>query len=77
MYIITFPLAAIIDKILGEDGRTFLSKSQMKKMFSQYEKDKTLNPAERKMMSAALELKTKCIGDVMTPLNKLFMLDIN
>jgi CBS domain containing-hemolysin-like protein len=34
-------------------------------------------PSERKMLSAALELKTKAIGDVMTPLDKAFMLDIN
>jgi CBS domain containing-hemolysin-like protein len=36
-----------------------------------------LNPSERKMLSAALELKTKTIGDVMTPMAKIFMLDIN
>ncbi len=29
------------------------------------------------MLSAALEMKTKTVGDVMTPLSKLFMLDIN
>jgi CBS domain containing-hemolysin-like protein len=49
----------------------------MKKLFEQYEKDKMLNPAERKILSAALELKTKSIGDVMTPISKIFMLDIN
>jgi CBS domain containing-hemolysin-like protein len=49
----------------------------MKKLFEQHEKDKLLNPGERKMLSAALELKTKTIGDVMTPLSKIFMLDIN
>jgi CBS domain containing-hemolysin-like protein len=49
----------------------------MKKLFRKYEKDKMINPSERKMLSAALELKTKTIGDVMTPMNKLFMLDIN
>ena len=49
----------------------------MKKLFEQYEREKMLNPGERKMLSAALELKTKTIGDVMTPINKIFMLDIN
>lgn len=73
----TFPISAIIDKIIGEDGGTYLSKSQMKKLFQQYEKDKMLQPGERKMLSAALELKTKIIGEVMTPITKIFMLDIN
>ena len=49
----------------------------MKKLFEQYEREKMLNPGERKMLSAALELKTKTIGDVMTPITKIFMLDIN
>ena len=77
LYIVTFPISAIIDKLIGEDGGTFLSKSQMKKLFEHYEREKMLNPGERKMLSAALELKTKTIGDVMTPINKIFMLDIN
>jgi len=77
LYILTFPISAIIDKLIGEDGGTFLSKSQMKKLFEQYEREKMLNPGERKMLSAALELKTKTIGDVMTPISKIFMLDIN
>ena len=36
-----------------------------------------LRPSERKILSAALELKTKSVGDVMTPLSKTYMLDIN
>lgn len=34
-------------------------------------------PAERKILHAALELHDKTAADVMTPLNKCFMLDIN
>ena len=77
LFIMTFPISAVIDKIIGEEGGTYLSKSQMKKLFQQYEKDKMLQPGERKMLSAALELKTKIIGEVMTPITKIFMLDIN
>ncbi len=36
-----------------------------------------LNPGERKMLSAALDLKTKTVGDVMTPISTIFMLNIN
>lgn len=77
LYIVTYPIAAVIDKVLGDDEGNFLSKSRMKKLFEQFEKEKTLNPSERKMLSAALELKTKTVGEVMTPLEKAFMLDIN
>ncbi len=77
LYIATYPIAAVIDRVLGDDEGNFLSKSRMKKLFEQYEKEKMLNPSERKILSAALELKTKTIGNVMTPLDKAFMLEIN
>jgi metal transporter CNNM len=33
LYIVTYPIAAVIDKVLGEDDGTFYSKSRMKKLF--------------------------------------------
>jgi CBS domain containing-hemolysin-like protein len=66
-----------LDKILGDEVGNILSKSKMKRLFEQYEKNKFLLPAERKMLSAALELHEKIAGQVMTPLDKTFMLDIN
>eukprot|EP00347_Sterkiella_histriomuscorum_P015763 403355771 len=74
---ITFPLSAILDKILGhEDGEQY-NKTKMKKLFEIYEKDKLLDPSERKILSAALELQDKIAQSVMTPLEKCFMLDID
>lgn len=70
-------MAAILDKVLGEDEGNYLRRSRMKAMFSQYEKQKMLRPEERKILSAALELKTKTVADCMTPLSKAFMLDVN
>lgn len=77
LFIVTYPLAAILDKVLGEEVGTFLSKSRMKKLFEHYEKQQLLKPFERKMLSAALELKEKTVSQVMTPLANTFMLDIN
>ena len=54
-----------------------LSKHQMKRLFEQYEKSELLKPQERKILSAALELKNKIVGDVMTNLGDTFMIDIN
>jgi metal transporter CNNM len=41
-----------------------------------YEKDHFLNAAERKRLTAALEMESKTANDVMTPMDKVFMLDI-
>lgn len=74
---ITFPLSAILDKILGEDVGNVYNKSKMKRLFEIYEKEKLLDPQERKILTAALELHEKTTELVMTPLSKAFMLDID
>ncbi|CDW77164.1 ancient conserved domain protein 2 [Stylonychia lemnae] len=76
-FLFCYPIGAILDKILGEEAGNVLSKNQMKRMFEQYEKSQLLKPQERKILSAVLELKSKVIGRVMTPIDKAFMIDIN
>ena len=41
---ITFPLSAILDKILGEDAGNVYNKNKMKRLFEIYEKEKLLDP---------------------------------
>jgi CBS domain containing-hemolysin-like protein len=42
-----------------------------------YEKEKLLNPSERKILTAALEMHDKNAESIMQPLDKTFMLDID
>ena len=53
---VSFPLSAILDKLLGEEEAEQYNKTKMKKLFEMYEKEKLLDPSERKILSAALEL---------------------
>ncbi len=66
---ISFPLAAILDKLLGEDAGNVYNKNKMKRLFELYEKEQLLDPQERKMLTAALELNEKQTFQVMTPLD--------
>ena len=77
MFVLAWPISWLLDKLLGQELGNILSKNQMKKLFEMYEKDHLLNPEERKILSAALELRDKSAGEVMTPLDETFMLDIN
>ncbi len=76
-FVIVYPIGVILERIFGEEEGNLLSKSRMKKLFEKYEQQNLLKPSERKMLSAALELKSKTVGSVMTPLKGTFMLDIN
>ena len=41
---ITFPISAILDKMLGEDAGNVYNKNKMKRLFEVYEKEKLLDP---------------------------------
>jgi metal transporter CNNM len=75
--VIAYPIGAVLDKAIGYNEGTLLSKPKMKKLFEMYEKDNLLNPTERRMLSAALELQDRTVSSVMTPLERAYMLDIN
>lgn len=76
-FVLAFPIAAILDKVLGEEEGNIMTKSNMKRLFEMYEREKWLNPSERKILSAALELHERRVKEVMTPLDKTFMLDVD
>lgn len=59
---ISFPMAAILDKVLGEDAGNGYSKTKIKGLFAIYEKEKLLDPQERKILTAALELRETTIA---------------
>jgi metal transporter CNNM len=74
--VVSYPIAAILDKALGEEVGNVLSKSQMKRMFEMLEIENVIKSSERKIIQAALDLQEKTARDVMTPIDKVFMLDI-
>ena len=74
---ITFPLSAILDKLLGEEVSSNYNKNKMKQLFKIYEEQNLLESHERKILDGALDLRDKQIREVMTPLEKVYMLDID
>ena len=54
--IVAYPIAAILDKILGDEVGANMTKGMMKKTFFNLERQKIIDPSERKFLIAALEL---------------------
>ena len=75
--VVAYPIAAILDKVLGEENFGIMSKGKMKKFFLNQETLKVLDPAERKILTAALELGRKQVDEVMTKFDEIYMLEIN
>lgn len=56
---ITFPLSAILDKLLGEEVSSNYNKNKMKQLFKIYEEQNLLESHERKILDGALDLRDK------------------
>jgi metal transporter CNNM len=71
---ITAPIAAILNRMLGEDIGTLFTRGQMKAMFSAYVTQGEITEDEANVMTGAISYKDKCASDVMTPYDKVFHL---
>ena len=49
-FIVSFPISAILDKVLGEEVGNVLSKKQMKIMFEQLESQNVIRSEERRII---------------------------
>lgn len=74
---IAWPIAKLLDKLLGEDHGTVYKKSGLKTLVTLHKTLGTspterLNQDEVTIISAVLDLKDKAVGDIMTPIEDVF-----
>ncbi|KAL3421622.1 DUF21 and cbs domain-containing protein [Phlyctema vagabunda] len=74
---IAWPVAKLLDKLLGEDHGTVYKKSGLKTLVTLHKTLGTspsdrLNQDEVTIISAVLDLKEKSVGDIMTPMDDVF-----
>ncbi len=68
-YPVTFPIAWILDKALGEELPTIYSKQELVKLIEEHEDlgDGVIDEDEEKILRGALTFSDKKVADVMTP----------
>lgn len=75
---IAWPIAKLLDWILGEDQGTVYKKSGLKTLVTLHkslgELSERLNQDEVTIITAVLDLKDKSVSEVMTPMNDVFTL---
>jgi metal transporter CNNM len=76
MYPIAYPIALLLDKILGEDHGTMYKRAGLKTLVTLHKSMgvERLNEDEVTIISAVLDLKEKPVGDIMTPMEDVFVL---
>lgn len=74
MYPVAYPCALLLDHILGEDHGTVYKKSGLKTLVTLHRTMgvERLNQDEVTIISAVLDLKEKCVADIMTPMDRVY-----
>ena len=76
---ITWPIAKLLDRLLGEDHGTTYKKAGLKTLVTLHKTighpgTDRLNEDEVAIISGVLDLKAKPVGSIMTPMNDVFVL---
>ncbi|KAL4785268.1 hypothetical protein BJX76DRAFT_325102 [Aspergillus varians] len=73
---VAWPVAKLLDKLLGEDHGTIYKKAGLKTLVTLHktlgEAGEQLNSDEVTIISAVLDLKEKSVGTIMTPMDDVF-----
>lgn len=80
---IVWPVAKILDHLLGEDIGTVYSQEELKRLITihvenpQAAQESGLTHADHVLLQGALSFKSKTVREVMTTIDKVFMLSLN
>lgn len=76
MYPVAYPVALLLDRVLGEDHGTVYKKSGLKTFVTLHQTSglEPLNEDEVTIISAVLDLKEKSVRHIMTPIDDVFIL---
>uniref|UniRef100_A0A8C4JPT6 Metal transporter n=1 Tax=Dromaius novaehollandiae TaxID=8790 RepID=A0A8C4JPT6_DRONO len=72
---LSFPISKLLDCILGQEIGTVYNREKLVEMLKVTEPYNDLVREELNMIQGALELRTKTVEDVMTPLHNCFMIN--
>ncbi|KAJ8286151.1 hypothetical protein GJAV_G00035100 [Gymnothorax javanicus] len=71
---LSYPISKLLDCVLGQEIGTVYNREKLVEMLKVTEPYNDLVKEELNMIQGALELRTKTVEDVMTPLNNCFMI---
>ena len=76
---VSWPIAKLLDRLLGEDHGTTYKKAGLKTLVTLHQslgdaENEGLNQDEVSIISGVLDLKAKAVGAIMTPINDVFTL---
>lgn len=81
MYVVAWPISMLLDRVLGRDIGQVFSADELHKLIRIHvenpdaQEESGLNKDDGNLLTGALEYKDKTVSDVMTTLDKVFMIE--
>eukprot|EP00290_Baffinella_frigidus_P002445 CAMPEP_0180186904 /NCGR_PEP_ID=MMETSP0986-20121125/43239_1 /TAXON_ID=697907 /ORGANISM="non described non described, Strain CCMP2293" /LENGTH=692 /DNA_ID=CAMNT_0022140953 /DNA_START=14 /DNA_END=2093 /DNA_ORIENTATION=+ len=75
----SYPISILLDLLLGKEIGTIYSRNQLKTLLAEYARSKNseFGAKETNIMAGALDFEHKTVGSCMTPIEQVFMVDID
>lgn len=77
LFPLTWPLARVLDKILGKEIGTLYSKNEFKKLVEMHRNATDIKNKEANILSGALDFGTRQVHEIMTPIEHVYMLEVH
>ena len=79
LFPLSWPIAWVLDKVLGEEMQTIYSKKELMKIIEEHEKMKgsDIDADEERIVKGALSFSDKRVESIMTPRSMVYALDEN
>ena len=81
LFIIAWPIAKLLDCMLGAENSTFFRRAELKELVSMHlektlENEEPLTGDEVLIIKGTLDMRNKTVADAYTPLHRVFMFDV-
>ncbi|KAM7440167.1 hypothetical protein ABFA07_010572 [Porites harrisoni] len=82
LFVVAWPISKLLDCLLGHEHSTFFRRAELKELVDLHKEDTDANEDplshdEVMIIQGALEMRNKTVEDKYTPLDNVYMLDIN
>jgi len=78
-FILSYPISILLDRLLGREIGTIYNRHQMKSLIEVYNKssESEIHGDDKTLIKGALDFSTKQVGQIMTKMEDVFMLEID
>jgi len=77
VFLVAYPTSKILDLCLGKEIATVYTRDKIREVMRRAKDDKNIEENQFKLISGALDFKSKQVHSIMVPIKDVFSLDIN